>query len=341
VRHSASGQLIRARLDALGLDELAHRARAAEAELYNQAIMFTAYSDGDAIDRILPFDVIPWIVTARDWGVIEAGVRQRVRAPNLLLADIYGAGKVLKDVVVPAELVLGNPNYRPEMRGLELPHGTYVHVDGTDLVHDRDGTFRMLEDNGPSPPGVSCVVENRYLMLRSLSDLVQDLPVRPVSDYGRQLHKKLSEVAPAGVSDPQVVLLSPGVFNSACFEHVFLAREMGVPLVEGRDLVVEDDRVHMRTVAGTVRADVIYRTGPHRVVRVERWFRVGRGTSRGVAGGAGRGCAAGHLAGAGTATSGARAGGSRARNGAGRRCGAGASSRSAPVLPAASRRSRR
>ncbi|HEX6013087.1 MAG TPA: circularly permuted type 2 ATP-grasp protein [Geminicoccaceae bacterium] len=259
VRHSVSGRLIRARLDALGLDELAHRARAAEAELYNQGITFTIYSDGGAIDRILPFDVIPRVITAWDWGVIEAGVRQRVRALNLFLADVYGAGKVLKDGVVPAELVLGNPNYRPEMRGLELPHGTYIHVNGTDLVRGGDGTFRVLEDNGRSPSGVSYVVENRHLMLRAFSDLMKDLPVRPVSDYGRQLHEKLSEAAPVGVGDPQVVLLSPGVFNSAYFEHVFLAREMGVPLVEGRDLVVEDDRVHMRTVAGPVRVDVIYR----------------------------------------------------------------------------------
>jgi uncharacterized circularly permuted ATP-grasp superfamily protein len=259
VGHSSFGQVIRGRLDGLGLGELAQRARAAEAELYNQGITFTIYSEGDAIDRILPFDVIPRLITAADWAVIEAGVRQRVQALNLFLADVYGPQKALADGVVPAELVLGNASYRPEMQGMALRHGTYVHVNGTDLVRDGQGRFRVLEDNGRSPSGVSYVVENRHLMLRAFSDLMRDLPVRPVSDYGRQLHERLCEVAPEAVLDPQVVLLSPGVFNSAYFEHVFLAREMGVPLVEGRDLAVEDDRVSMRTIAGPVRVDVIYR----------------------------------------------------------------------------------
>lgn len=263
LRHCAQvthhGSLIRDRLDGMGLDDLAHRARAAEAELYNQGITFTIYSDGDAIDRILPFDVIPRVITAQDWAVIEAGVRQRVQALNLFLADVYGAQMSLKDGIVPADLVLGNANYRPEMQDVKLPHGTYIHINGTDLVRGADGRFQVLEDNGRSPSGVSYVVENRHLMLRSFADLMKDLPVRPVSDYGRQLHDKLSEAAPQGASDPQVVLLSPGVFNSAYFEHVFLAREMGVPLVEGRDLVVENGKVYMRTVAGPVRVDVIYR----------------------------------------------------------------------------------
>ncbi len=191
--------------------------------------------------------------------MIEAGVRQRVAALNLFLADVYGPQKVFKDGLVPPDLVLGNASYRPEMQDLRLPHGTYVHVNGTDLVRGGDGVFRVLEDNARSPSGVSYVVENRHLMLRAFADLMAGLPVRPVSDYGRRLLEKLSEVAPAGILDPQIVLLSPGAFNSAYFEHVFLAREMGVPLVEGRDLVVENDRVFMRTVAGPVRVDVIYR----------------------------------------------------------------------------------
>lgn len=259
VAQSAAGSLIRSRLDALGLAELANRARAAEAELYNQGITFTIYSDGDAIDRILPFDVIPRIITAKDWEVIEAGVRQRVQTLNMFLADIYGPQRVLKDGIIPSELVLGNANFRADMCGLELPHGTYIHINGTDLIRDGQGRYRVLEDNGRAPSGVSYVVENRHLMLRAFSDLMKDVPVRPVSDYGRQLHEKLCEAAPPEVVDPQVVLLSPGVFNSAYFEHVFLAREMGVPLVEGRDLVVENDRVFMRTVAGPVRVDMIYR----------------------------------------------------------------------------------
>ena len=256
---STHGGTIRSRLDALGIEELTHRARAAEAELYNQGITFTIYSEGDAIDRILPFDVIPRLITAADWAIIESGVRQRVQTLNLFLADVYGPQKVLKDGLIPAELVLGNANYRAEMQGLTLPHHTYVHINGTDLVRDREGRFRVLEDNGRSPSGVSYVVENRHLMLRSFSDLMRDLPVRPVSDYGRQLHEKLSEVAPEGILDPQVVLLSPGVFNSAYFEHAFLARQMGVELVEGRDLLVNDNVVYTRTTSGLKRIDVIYR----------------------------------------------------------------------------------
>lgn len=247
------------RFDRVGLEVLRQRARDAELELYDQGITFTVYSDRNAIDRILPFDVIPRVIGPADWDVIERGVVQRVRALNLFLADVYGPQRSLAEGVVPAELVLSNPSYRPVMREVALPHGTWVHVDGTDLVRDADGRFRVLEDNARTPSGVSYVVENRHLMQRSFSDLMRDLPIRPVSDYGRRLHEALCEVAPPGVLDPQVVLLSPGVFNSAYFEHVFLAREMGVPLVEGRDLVVEDERVWMRTVAGLQRVDVVYR----------------------------------------------------------------------------------
>jgi uncharacterized circularly permuted ATP-grasp superfamily protein len=253
------GRLVRERFASVPLTELRARARDAEIELFDQGITFTVYSERDAIDRILPFDVIPRLVAAADWAVLEAGVRQRVLALNLFLADVYGPQRALKDGVIPAELVLGNAGYRPEMRDLALPFGTYTHVAGIDLVRGGDGRFLVLEDNARSPSGVSYVVENRHLMQRSFSDMMRDLPVRPVSDYGRRLHESLCEVAPSGITDPQVVLLSPGVFNSAYFEHVFLAREMGVPLVEGRDLVVEDDRVWMRTVAGLVRVDVIYR----------------------------------------------------------------------------------
>lgn len=247
------------RFDRIGLEVLRQRARDAEIELYDQGITFTVYSDRTAIDRILPFDVIPRVIGPEDWDLIERGVVQRVRALNLFLADVYGPQRSLAEGVVPAELVLGNPNYRPVVRELALPYGTWVHVDGTDLVRGADGRFLVLEDNARTPSGVSYVVENRHLMQRSFSDLMRDLPIRPVSDYGRRLHEALCEVAPPAVLDPQVVLLSPGVFNAAYFEHVFLAREMGVPLVEGRDLVVEDDRVWMRTVAGLQRVDVVYR----------------------------------------------------------------------------------
>ncbi len=250
---------VRERLKNLDISTLVARAREAENELFNLGITFTVYSDKDAIDRILPFDVIPRVLTAGEWQIIESGVVQRVKALNLFLWDIYHDGKILADGVVPKALVLGNSNYRPEMRGLDPPCGTYIHINGTDIVRDREGRFRVLEDNGRAPSGVSYVVENRHLMQRAFPDLLAGLKVRPVSNYGEQLMARLREVAPGGISDPSIVLLSPGVYNSAYFEHIFLAREMGVPLVEGRDLVVEDDRVYMRTLAGLARVDVIYR----------------------------------------------------------------------------------
>ena len=246
-------------LETSELTTLTRRAADAERELFNLGITFTVYSDKDAIDRILPFDVIPRIISAADWAQIEAGVIQRVTALNLFLHDIYHDGKILKDGVVPTALVLKNACYRPEMVGLDLPHGTYIHINGTDIVRDPKGTFMVLEDNGRSPSGVSYVVENRHLMQRAFPDLMAGLKVRPVSDYGKRLLGKLREVAPAGIDNPNVVLLSPGIFNSAYFEHVFLAREMGVPLVEGRDLFVDQDRVYAHTISGRERVDVIYR----------------------------------------------------------------------------------
>lgn len=248
-----------ARLDGMDPEVLRARAQDAERELYNFGITFTVYTQKDAIDRILPFDVIPRVINARDWDHIDRGVKQRVAAMNAFLGDIYNGGKILKDGVVPAELVLTNPNYRPEMQGLKVAHGTYVHINGTDLIRDDAGEFRVLEDNGRTPSGVSYVVENRHLMLRTFPDLLDGLPVRPVSNYGQKLHEALGEIAPPSVSDPVLVVLSPGTYNSAYFEHIFLAREMGVPLVEGRDLVVENDRVFMRTIRGLQRVDVIYR----------------------------------------------------------------------------------
>jgi uncharacterized circularly permuted ATP-grasp superfamily protein len=251
--------MVAERLDRVGREVLRGRASDAGLELYNQGITFTVYSDKDAIDRILPFDIIPRILSPEDWRVIEAGVVQRVTAINLFLHDLYHGQKALKDGVIPEDLVLGNAHYRPEMEGVDLPFGTYVVINGTDLVRAGDGRFRVLEDNARTPSGVSYVVENRHLMMRAFADLMQGIGIKSVSDYGARLHAALSELAPRPEGDPQVVLLSPGVFNSAYFEHVFLAREMGVPLVEGRDLVVDDDRVWMRTVAGPQPVDVIYR----------------------------------------------------------------------------------
>ncbi len=252
-------RLLRDRLRGLDVAELRRRAAAAEAELYNLGITFTVYSERNAIDRILPFDLIPRVLTAREWDTIERGVVQRVTAINRFLWDVYHEQSILKDGVVPRELVLGNPNFRPEVIGLDVPLGVYVHVNGTDIVRDDDGRFLVLEDNARTPSGVSYVIENRHMMLRVLPDLVAGINIRPVEEYGVRLQQALAAVAPAGVLDPQVVLLSPGIYNAAYFEHVFLAREMGVPLVEGRDLVVENARVFMRTIAGLRPVHAIYR----------------------------------------------------------------------------------
>jgi uncharacterized circularly permuted ATP-grasp superfamily protein len=250
---------VRARIAAIGLDALRDRARLAEDDLVNLGITFTVYSEATAIDRILPFDCIPRIIPAAEWAVLEAGVAQRVRAINLFLEDIYNDRRIVREGIIPGALMYQNSNYRPEMEGFPVRFGTYVHICGIDLVRDQQGVFRVLEDNARTPSGVSYVVENRHLMLRTFPDLVAGMNLRPVDDYGRRLRQAMNDIAPEGIDDPQVVLLSPGIYNSAYFEHVFLAREMGVPLVEGADLKVEDDRVWMRTTAGLQRVHTIYR----------------------------------------------------------------------------------
>ena len=250
---------IRDRLGRMTIAELKRRAANADAELYNLGITFTVYSDKDAIDRTLPFDVIPRVLSAAEWHHIESGVKQRVAALNAFLHDIYHEQHILRDGIIPADLVLNNGHYRPIMQELTLPHRTYAHICGTDIVRDAAGAFMVLEDNARTPSGVSYVVENRHLMLRTFPDLLDRIGLRPIDNYGMRLAAAMSEIAPAGVSDPEVVLLSPGSYNSAFFEHVFLAREMGATLVEGRDLTVENDRVFMRTTAGRSRVHVIYR----------------------------------------------------------------------------------
>ena len=250
---------VRSRVAGIGLETLRDRAEGAEHDLINLGITFTVYSDAESIDRILPFDCLPRIITAAEWRHLEAGVKQRVQALNQFLHDIYHERRIIKEGIIPAALVLGNPNYRPEMEGFPIRFGTYVHICGIDLVRDRHGTFCVLEDNARTPSGVSYVVENRHLMRRTFPDLMAGMRLRPVDDYGRRLRTAMGDIAPEGVDDPQVVLLSPGIYNSAYFEHVFLAREMGVPLVEGADLVVQDDRVSMRTTGGLRSVHTIYR----------------------------------------------------------------------------------
>ena len=251
--------LLLSRLAALPIASLRQRAADAERDLMERGITFTVYSDATAIDRILPFDLIPRVITPNEWQQIEAGVIQRVRALNMFLYDIYHERKILADRIVPAELVLKNAGYCQAMVGFDVPFDTYVHVCGTDIVRNEDGEFRVLEDNARTPSGVAYVVENRHMSLRVMSDLMTSLRVRSVDEYGLRLHNAMAEIAPEAVSDPQVVVLSPGIFNSAYFEHVFLAREMGVPLVEGRDLTVEGGKVWMRTTEGLAPVHTIYR----------------------------------------------------------------------------------
>lgn len=247
------------RLRASEFDELHLRLDEATGEMIDRGVTFTVYTEKDAIDRILPFDIVPRVLPGAEWDRIEAGVIQRVKTLNLFLHDIYNDGKILKDGVIAKDLVLKNANYREAMRGYTPGCGTYVHIAGVDLVRDGAGEFLVLEDNARTPSGVSYVVENRHLMQRAFADLLSGFSVRSVSEYGERLYEKLCEVAPCGEVDPAVVLLSPGVFNSAYFEHIFLAREMGIPLVEGRDLIIDDDRVYVKTVRGPEPVNVIYR----------------------------------------------------------------------------------
>lgn len=247
------------RLDEIEIAALRHRSKDAERELYNLGITFTVYTDRDAIDRILPFDVIPRVLSQKDWAIIDSGVKQRVAALNLFLHDIYHDEHIIRDGVVPEALIKTNKHYCAQMKGVDVPKKTYVHICGTDLVRDKKGIFRVLEDNARCPSGVSYVIENRHLMMRAFPDLADGIPVADVDGYGARLTQALSQVAPRGSSHPTIALLSPGVFNSAYFEHVFLSREMGVPLVEGQDMLVENDKVFMRTTSGKQQVDVIYR----------------------------------------------------------------------------------
>src|SRR3954447_19086925 len=255
---------LRERFASMSLAEFARRTEAAERALHALGVTFTVYSDGAAIDRILPFDAIPRVIAAGEWRHIERGVIQRVTALNLLLDDLYHRQMILRDGVLPCDLILGNDHFRPLIRDLTVPHKAYVNICGTDIIRGDDGVFHVLEDNARTPSGVSYVIENRNTMQRAFPDLLNGIGLRGVDGYGLKLVAALGEIAPPRRhepirDEPCIVLLSPGAYNSAYFEHVFLARDMGVPLVEGRDLIVENERVYMRTIDGLTQVDVIYR----------------------------------------------------------------------------------
>ncbi len=248
------------RLGRLACGEFLDKRASADLTFVNQGITFSVYSDRRGVEKIFPFDLIPRPVPAHEWRVLERGLVQRLRALNLFLLDVYHDQRILKAGVVPAELVLGSKGFRPEMVGFRPPGGTYIHVCGTDLIRDAAGQWRVLEDNGRTPSGVSYVLENRAVMKRVFPGLFRDVRVRRVEEYPQKLREALGAVAPAGAaSPPSVVLLSPGPYNSAYFEHSFLARQMGIELVLGPDLFVRDDVVYLRTTRGPQRVDVIYR----------------------------------------------------------------------------------
>lgn len=247
------------RLNSLGMPEVLRRQQAAQIALFKLGVTFNVYSDDQGTERILPFDIIPRIVSADDWEILERGLKQRIHALNLFLADIYSAQKILKDKIIPAEIVFSASGFLKPCMGLEPPEGIWCHITGTDLVRDRDGQWYVLEDNLRCPSGVSYVLENRRVMKSTFPLVFDTMQIQPVEEYPSQLLETLLNLAPAHLIDPTVVVLSPGIYNSAYFEHSYLAQQMGVQLVEGRDLVVADGFLQMRTTRGLQRVDVIYR----------------------------------------------------------------------------------
>ena len=247
-------------LDGLELDELRTRQAAATADIQTMGITFTVYSDGRGIDRSWPFDVIPRVIEAGEWARIAKGLEQRLVALNRFIDDVYNDQRVIADGVFPRELLDHSINFRPECKGVQPRFGVWAHISGSDLVRDADGTVYVLEDNLRVPSGVSYVLENRAISKRAFPEVFARQRIAPVDSYTEELSKLLVSLAPDEVADPSVVVLTPGIFNSAYFEHSFLAQRMGATLVQGTDLVVaDDDRVFMRTIDGLEPVDVIYR----------------------------------------------------------------------------------
>jgi uncharacterized circularly permuted ATP-grasp superfamily protein len=247
------------RLLEMPTETLNQRQQAANTAFLNQGITFTVYGDDEGTERIWPYDLLPRIITSAEWETIERGLTQRITALNLFLKDVYHEGRILSDGTVPRWLIYSCQHYRREMRGVHVPHDIYIAVDGTDLVRLPDGRFAVLEDNLRVPSGVSYMLANRQVMKRVFPSLFGSYGVRPIDNYGQALLSTLVALAPAGRSEPVIVLLTPGVYNSAYYEHAFLARQMGIELVEGRDLLVHNSVVYMRTTGGLRRVDVIYR----------------------------------------------------------------------------------
>jgi uncharacterized circularly permuted ATP-grasp superfamily protein len=246
-------------LQQMSIEELNKKEELAKRLFMSQGITFTVYSSGEGIEKIFPFDIIPRIITASEWTYIEDGIRQRLKALNLFLKDVYNNQFILKDGIVPCDMVYSCPHFLREMHNFPVPYDIYVHIAGIDLIRDADGTFYILEDNLRTPSGVSYMLENREITKRLFPDLIPRNNVRTVTEYPAILHRNLVSLSPRQTSQPTIILLTPGIYNSAYFEHTTLARLMGVELVEGRDLVIDNHRVYMKTTAGLQPVDVIYR----------------------------------------------------------------------------------
>ena len=251
-------QGIHAALAATSVPDLAGIQDQVTGSFSSEGISFKVYGDDEGEERIIPVDCLPRVLSGADWRQLETGLTQRLKALNLFLADVYGPARIVEDGVIPVDVVLGCPQYRVEMRGFQAPHGVWVAICGTDLVRTNEG-FKVLEDNLRVPSGVAYMLANRRAVKASFRRLYRSSRVQDIEHYGRVLLTTLQELAPNGASDPSIVVLTPGVYNSAFYEHMFLAREIGAELVEGRDLLVDDGVVYMRTTAGLRRVDVVYR----------------------------------------------------------------------------------
>ena len=247
------------RIDSLSREEVQRRQAAAQIALFKMGVTFNVYSDDQGTERIIPFDIIPRIVSADDWATLEKGLEQRIYALNLFLADIYSDQKILRDNVIPSEIIYSASGFLKPCMGLKPPGGIWCHITGTDLVRDRSGQWFVLEDNLRCPSGVSYVLENRRVMKSTFPLVFNTMAIQPVEEYPSHLLETLLNLAPPHLTDPTVVVLTPGIHNSAYFEHSFLAQQMGVELVEGRDLIVADGYLQMRTTKGLKRVDVVYR----------------------------------------------------------------------------------
>jgi len=243
----------------MGANDFERKRDLAAASFLSQGVTFTVYNDDQGTERIFFFVLIPRIIPAREWDLVERGLTQRITALNLFLHDVYHGQNILRDRVIPKEIIWEASSFRPEFMHFDVPRNIYIHICGTDLIRDRSGNYLVLEDNARCPSGVSYVLENRQAMKRIFPALFSEYRVRPVEDYGQELLNALRFIAPPTAEQPTVVLLTPGIYNSAYYEHSFLARSMGIEIVEGRDLVAQDGCVFMRTTKGLKQVDVIYR----------------------------------------------------------------------------------